>query len=67
MQHDSLQSEHSISAPNRFSLAKVNAKVQSVVADLEEMGEKPISLLVADQPYPFTYDGTSLTEDWSRF
>jgi len=25
------------------------------------MGEDPISLLVADQPYPFTYDGTSLT------
>jgi hypothetical protein len=20
---------------------------------------------VADQPYPFTYDGTSLTEDWT--
>jgi hypothetical protein len=25
---------------------------------------EPVSLLVADQLYPFTYDGTSLTEDW---
>jgi hypothetical protein len=33
------------------------------VEDLNKMGEQPISLLVADQPFPFTYDGTSLTED----
>lgn len=52
-------------APNLYTLAKVSAKVKSVVEDLEEMGEDPISLLVADQPYPFTYDGTSLTADWS--
>ena len=46
-------------APNRFSLAKAKATVKSMVEDLQEMGEKPVSLLVADQPYPFTYDGTS--------
>ena len=28
------------------------------------MGEEPVVQLVADLPYPFTYDGTSLTADW---
>ena len=51
------------SPPNRFLMVTVKAKVESVVEDLTEMGEEPISLLVADQPFPFTYDGTSLTED----
>jgi hypothetical protein len=43
----------------------VKATVKSVIEDLEEMGEEPVSQLVADHPCPFTYDDTSLTEDWT--
>jgi hypothetical protein len=53
-------------SPNRFALAKAKAFVKTVVEiDLAEMGEEePVIQLVADLPYPFTYDGTSLTADW---
>ena len=48
---------------------RVKATVESVVEDLQAMREEPINLLVADQPYPFTYDGTSLSDgfDHSNF
>ena len=52
-------------SPNRFALAKAKASVKTVVEDLAEMGEEePVVQLMADLPYPFTYDGTSLTADW---
>ena len=44
---------------------KAKATVKSVQEDLKEMGEEePVMQLVADLPYPFTYDGASLTDDW---
>ena len=52
-------------SPNRFALAKCKTSLKKVVEDLAEMGEEePVVQLVADLPYPFTYDGTSLTADW---
>ena len=47
-------------APNLFTLAKVNAKVKSVVEDLEEMGRIPSACSWRISP-----TRSSLTEDWS--
>ena len=57
-------------APNRFSIAKVKASLPSVLQDLRDENEDdnaadetPDSEFLAHRPYPFTYDGTLLTED----
>jgi len=52
-------------SPNHYALVKAKATVKSVQEDLKELDEEePVTQLVADRPYPFTYDGTSLTDDW---
>jgi hypothetical protein len=54
-------------SPNRFALARAKASVKTVVEDLTEIGEEepePVVQHVADLPYSFTYDGTSLTANW---
>jgi hypothetical protein len=63
--HLSSAADNALTALLRTGPYKTYTFVKSVVEDLKEMGEKPINLLVADQPYPFTYDGTSLIENWT--